>query len=55
MFRFIFPQRQYDIVITKNIFHNLIHFSEPFSPINGNYNIKTNCNNNLKCIKIFEK
>jgi len=46
------PRRQYD-VITKIFLQ--IHFSEPSPLINGNYNIKTNSNNNLKCIKIIKR
>ena len=53
MFRLTFehPQRQYDVVVTKKFVYKLIYFSEPLSLINGNYNIKMNSNNNLKCIK----
>jgi len=47
------PQKQYDVVITI-FFYELIHFSEPLPPINRN-NIKINCNNNLKCIKIIKR
>jgi len=49
-------QRQYDVCNYKKKFfsYKLIHFSEPPPLINGNY-IKTNSNNNLKCIKIIKK
>jgi len=41
MFRLLcYPQRQYDVIITKKFFYQLIHFSEPPPPINGKYNIK---------------
>jgi len=56
MFRLTFePSSETDVVISKkNFSYKLIHFSESF-PINGNYNIKTNSNNNLKGIKIIKK
>jgi len=41
------PQRQYDV----QFFFKLTFHLDLF----GNYNIKTNSNNNLKCIKIIKR
>ena len=55
MFWLTFPQRQYDVLQKKNFSYKLVHLSEPPPSINRNYNIKTNSNNNLKCIKIIKR
>jgi len=45
--------KEYDIVIIKNFFYKLIHFSELPPSINGKYNVKTNCNN-INVLKLLK-